>query len=111
MCSTNCGREEEGEGGGLCNMARTLVEEGDAIVGEERLELHGLRSATAAVSAFVFPLRSEFFFPPLGTGDCARISKGFALSWRVFFFFFWYTWAFFGIYSKEAYYEMSAQGP
>jgi hypothetical protein len=35
----------------LCDITLTLVEEGDAIVGEEGLELHGLHSATAAASA------------------------------------------------------------
>lgn len=35
----------------MCDITLTLVEEGDAIFGEEGLELHGLHSATAAASA------------------------------------------------------------
>lgn len=61
----------------LCNMALTLVEEGYAIVGEEGLELHVLRSATAAAaaSAFVFSLRGE---GAAVLGNLARVWKGFA---------------------------------
>lgn len=59
-------------------MALTLVEEGDAIVGEERLELHGLRSATAARRPLPSSSRSR------RGGFCrwvdlARIRKGFPL--------------------------------
>lgn len=54
----------------MCDITLTLVEEGDAIVGEEGLELHGLRSPTAAASA-VLPLPSS--------SSCApRVWKGLA---------------------------------
>ena len=55
----------------MCDITLTLVQEGDAIVGEESLELHGLRSATAAASA-VLPL-------PSSPSSCApRVWKGLA---------------------------------
>jgi len=82
--------------------AHTLVEEGDAIICEEGLELHGLRSAAAAAaaaSAFVFPSCGEgVAVLRLPLGDLARIWKGFAPKSVVtgwFGFLLRHTWAFF----------------